>query len=114
MSEDTDSEDAMGDDITREQFLAFYGMNSFDGPDDLLSIWFCRKCYLDPSDKPPNFETCLCCLEMYYFPFPPTLPEVWLCPGCKRLQKGILPAIRQCNQCGKEEQITMRVPNERF
>ena len=97
--------------ISRREFFDFYGVTDFhDRGDELLGIWFCASCYLDPSEKPPDFDSCWCCLEIYYFPFPPNLPKSWICPGCKRLQNEEFPVFRHCNQCGKEEEITMHLP----
>ena len=118
VTEDTISTHLEGehcDFVSREEFFEFYEVKNFDHSDDaFLGIWFCTKCYLDPSEKPPDFEMCRCCLENYYFPFPPHLTKVWHCPGCKLLQKGEYPVHRQCNQCGKDEEITMTILQEHF
>ena len=77
-----------------------------DGDDD-LGVWFCTKCYLDPMEKPPDFEMCSSCAENYYFPYPPTLTRDWVCQGCFDLCKGKSSAYRQCYCCGRTEEFTM-------
>ena len=112
ISSDTELDEDKCGKMTREEFFAYYGVTNFDDSnDDLLGTWFCTECYLDPLEKPPDFESCRCCLENYYFPFPPHLPKVWICPGCKRLQNGEFPVTRQCNLCGKGEVIITRIPH---
>ena len=77
-----------------------------DGDDD-LGVWVCTKCYLDPMEKPPDFEMCSSCAENYYFPYPPTLTRDWVCQGCFDLCKGKSSAYRQCYCCGRTEEFTM-------
>ena len=102
--------EAIWDNASRTEFFEYYGVTNYPQSDDEnLGIWYCTQCYLDPSEKPPDFEACSCCLENYYFPFPPNLPRGWSCPGCKRMQRGVFPVTRQCSQCDKEEEITMRM-----
>ena len=84
-----------------------------DGDDD-LGVWFCTKCYLDPMEKPPDFEMCSSCAENYYFPYPPTLTRDWVCQGCYDLCKGRSSAYRHCYCCGRTEEFTMQDINELF
>jgi hypothetical protein len=77
----------------------------FEEDESDLAAWFCTKCYLDPTEKPLDFELCTSCLENYYFPFPPVLPKDWVCPGCKDLDRGKSHAFRQCHECSVTEEI---------
>ena len=101
------------DSTSRKELFDFYGVTA-DHADEFLGIWYCTKCYLNPFEKPPDFELCFSCQENYYFPFPPKLPDFWFCPGCTKIQKGDLHVSRQCNHCGKEENITMCIFNVCF
>jgi hypothetical protein len=82
--------------------------------DDDLGVWFCTKCYLDPFEKPPDFEMCNSCAENYYFPYPPTLIKGWVCQGCFDLRKGQDSTYRQCYCCGRTEEFTMQGINGCF
>jgi hypothetical protein len=77
----------------------------FEEDESDLAAWFCTKCYLDPIEKPLDFELCISCLENYYFPFPPVLPKDWVCPGCKGLDRGESHAYRQCHHFPMSPQV---------
>ena len=77
----------------------------FEEDESDLAAWVCTKSYLDPTEKPLDFELCTSCLENYYFPFPPVLPKDWVCPGCKGLDRGESHAYRQCHHCSVTEEI---------